>query len=398
MISIIEESFGYFKPLEKKVKNLYKNYSLEQKTKMTNFYNEIVFLETENISTFNSDINNKVNTMNKEINFFLFGNIKPEKRKCFEAGLKEVKNIVKSELFKFNTFSIISKVSEVVINCINKDEDDEKDDEKKIENSNSVISTTKDIMQSNKNDTKKKDRASFDDNDQVLNSIIELNNEIENNEKYDGKVKKKYKKYSELTQHLIEINYNYEKEKDTRRYDNDEFEGRIKIAYRPQDIGTYDERIIDEEVLKIEKDAAIIFIPGFRYIQENKLEEFKIFLTKDDVQIRTANIITKMISYLEIMLNRVLDMIFLSIQKYLYDSLIDDKMVCHLRNGIHILGFEKCKKLVEIKPEYGKKRTECINNIKNLKKALKEIDNLKSQNNVLYDNDDDDDEEDKENN
>jgi hypothetical protein len=69
MISIIEESFGYFKPLEKKVKNLYKNYSLEQKTKMTNFYNEIVFLETENISTFNSDINNKVNTMNKEINF-----------------------------------------------------------------------------------------------------------------------------------------------------------------------------------------------------------------------------------------------------------------------------------------------------------------------------------------
>jgi hypothetical protein len=266
MISIIEESFGYFKPLERKVKNLYKNYSLEQKTKMTNFYNEIVFLETENISTFNSDINNKVNTMNKEINFFLFGNIKPEKRKCFEAGLKEVKNIVKSELFKFNTFSIISKVSEVVINCINKDEDDEKDDEKKIENSNSVISTTKDIMQSNKNDTKKKDRASFDDNDQVLNSIIELNNEIENNEKYDGKVKKKYKKYSELTQHLIEINYNYEKEKDTRRYDNDEFEGRIKIAYRPQDIGTYDERIIDEEVLKIEKDAAIIFIPGFRYI------------------------------------------------------------------------------------------------------------------------------------
>jgi hypothetical protein len=119
MISIIEDSFGYFKPLERKVKNLYKNYSLEQKTKMTNFYNEIVFLETENISTFNSDINNKVNTMNKEINFFLFGNIKPEKRKCFEAGLKEVKNIVKSELFKFNTFSIISKVSEVVINCIN---------------------------------------------------------------------------------------------------------------------------------------------------------------------------------------------------------------------------------------------------------------------------------------
>ena len=73
--------------------------------------------------------------------------------------------------------------------------------------------------------------------------------------------------------------------------------------------------MIDEEVLKIEKDAAIIFIPGFRYIQEKKLKQFKEFITKDDVQIRTANIITKMVSYLEIMLNRVLDMIFLSIQK-----------------------------------------------------------------------------------
>ena len=33
MISIIEDSFGYFKPLERKVKNLYKSYSLEQKKK-----------------------------------------------------------------------------------------------------------------------------------------------------------------------------------------------------------------------------------------------------------------------------------------------------------------------------------------------------------------------------
>jgi hypothetical protein len=366
---------------------------------MTNFYNEIVFLETENISTFNSDINNKVNTMNKEINFYLFGDIRPEKRKCFFACLKEVKDIVKPELLKFNAFSIISKVSEVFLPCISNNEEEEKDDEKIIENSNLVISTTKEITQSKKLDAKIKDRVTKDDDDQVLKSINELNNEIEINSKYEGKVKEKYKKYSELTKSLIQINYNFEKEKNTRSYDNDEFEGRIKIAYRPQDIGTYNERMIDEEVLKIEKDAAIIFIPGFRYIQEKKLKQFKEFITKDDVQIRTANIITKMVSYLEIMLNRVLDMIFLSIQKYLYDSLIDDKMVCHLRNGIHILGFEKCKKLVEIKPEYGKKRTECINNIKNLKKALKEIDNLKSQNNVLYDNnDDDDDEEDKENN
>ena len=65
-----------------------------------------------------------------------------------------------------------------------------------------------------------------------------------------------------------------------------------------------------------------------------------------------------MASYLEIMLIRVLDMVFLSIQKYLYDRLIDDKMICHIRNGIHLLNFDKCKKLLEIKPDLEKKRNE----------------------------------------
>ena len=70
---IINECFWNFKTLEKKVSKLYSNYSLEQKKKMLDFYEEIYFLETENISTFNVDIINKVNTVNKHINFILFG-------------------------------------------------------------------------------------------------------------------------------------------------------------------------------------------------------------------------------------------------------------------------------------------------------------------------------------
>ena len=49
---------------------------------------------------------------------------------------------------------------------------------------------------------------------------------------------------------LTDIIYNYEKERDTRHYDNDEFSGRIKIAYRPKDIGTFNERLINEDILK----------------------------------------------------------------------------------------------------------------------------------------------------
>lgn len=397
MIPIIEESFGYYKPLEKKIKILYKNYSLEQKTKMTNFYDEIKFLETENISTFNNDLNNKLNTINKEINFYLFGDISSEKRSSYFTCLKGVKDLANLEIFKFNIISTVVRVSDFILTGIQKINENEKENSNKDDEKENKIDTinSKENEDSKKNNIIIKNKnIKDDDNDQVLKSINDLNNEIEINNKYDKKVKDQYKKYSNLAKSLIQINYNFEKEKNTRSYDDDEFEGRIKIAYRPQDIGTYTERITDEEVLKIEKDGAIIYIPGFRYIKKDKLDEFKEFITKGDVEIRTANIITKMVSYLEIMLNRVLDMIFLSIQKYLYDSLIDDKMVCHLRNGIHILGFEKCKKLVEIKPELGKKRTECINNIKNLKKALKEIDNLKSQNNVFVDDDGDEEEED----
>ena len=135
--------------------------------------------------------------MNKEINFFLFGDIRPEKRKCFFACLKEVKDIVKPELFKFNAFSIINKVSEVILPCISNNEEEEKDDENKIETP-VLVSTTKEIVDSKKIDIKIKDRVIKEDDDQVLKSINELNNEIEINSKYEGKVKEKYEKYSEL--------------------------------------------------------------------------------------------------------------------------------------------------------------------------------------------------------
>ena len=84
--------------------------------------------------------------------------------------------------------------------------------------------------------------------------------------------------------------------------------------------------------------------------------EFQKLITRDEIQIKTANVITKMISYLEVMLNRDLDMIFLSIKKYIYDRLTDDQMISYIRNELHLLKFEKCRKLIEIRPDDNKKR------------------------------------------
>ena len=62
---------------------------------------------------------------------------------------------------------------------------------------------------------------------------------------------------------------------------------------------------------------------------------------------KTANVITKMIAYLEIMLNRVLDSFFLMIKKYLYNKLAND-MINHIKEEINKLKFEECKNIENI--------------------------------------------------
>ena len=391
---IISESFGNFKSLEKKIIRLYQNYSEEQKKKMFDFYEEVYFLETENISTFNIEIINKVNTMNKHINYFLFGQNKAKKKKqlCISIFKKIKDSIPLKNLGPNNIDNNVEKNLDLEQN--QKEKEDEQKNENEIETKTEKEEEPK--TEDDKVSTSTRDLTQEDD--KVSSSIRDLTKEVVENKKYGDLVKDKYQKYSELIQSIIGIIYNYEKEKNTRKFDHDEFVGRINIAYRPQEIGTFDEKLINEEFTKISEESENEFIPGFQYINKDKLEEFQELITKGEVQLKTANTITKMVSYLEIMLNRVLDMIFLSIQKYLYDRLTDDRMIYHIRNGIHLLSFEKCKKLVEIKPDLTRKRNECKDNIKNLKKALREIDNLKSENNIFLEEDDEeDDDEDEEN-
>ena len=327
---------------------------------MIDFYDEIYFLETENISTFNIDIINKVNSLNKHINFILFG--------------KLYKNIKQLDVQKFNPLEFINFEKEIIEydNLISNES------EKESLNSEDI----KDIQES-KIEDKEKDNKNIllcvgidNTKNNDYKTIDDLTNEVTKNNNFGKVVKTKYKKHSVLIKSLMQINYNYEKEKNTRSYDQDEYAGRFNIAYRPQDIGTFDEKIINEDVVKIYDDSQNEFIPRFQYINKEKLKEFINFIKEGKVQLKAANAITKMVAYLEVMLIRVNDMVFLGIQKYLYDRLTDDKMICYIRNGINSLSFEKCKKLIEINPELEKKRTENINNIKNLKKALIEIQNL----------------------
>jgi hypothetical protein len=81
-----------------------------------------------------------------------------------------------------------------------------------------------------------------------------------------------------------------------------------------------------------------------------------------------------MVAYAEVMCNRVIDILFLSIKTYLYDNLTNDNMINYLRKGIFKIfhdNSDDCKKLFETDPEIEKEKLTCKNNIEKLYSALK---------------------------
>ena len=364
---IIKESFWEFQNLEKKVSKLYSKYSSNQKEKMMKFYEQIYYLETENIYTFNTSLIDKVNNLNKQINYILFG----EKKKTNEIIPKIVEKSINT-FINTNPSNQLNSIKLEEENFYEVPSDNDENEDNKEEKKSEV-----------KKEEKKEDEKIKNEVNDPLKTINELTSEINNNNKIGEIVKEKYKKSSELKKSEIINVYNYGKEKKVRQFDHDEFSGRIKVAYGPSDIDTFYERLIDENIIKLNEDSKNEFIPGFQYIEKKKLAEFQKLIYNGDIQMKAANIVTKMIAYLEVMLNRNLDIFYLSIQKYLYDNLTDDIMIDHIRDKIHLLDFEKCQKLVEINPDYNKKRDECLNSIKNLKEALKSISSLKNMDNII---------------
>jgi len=392
----IDISFKNFELLKRKVMNLYKNYAKDQKEKMLNFYEEIKSLEEKNVSTFNVSIIEKVNSMNKHINYFLFGKNKykknSEKKKCLnnlKKGLKVGLGIINP-----NAAKVIDNIDNINPNQNQNNGNDQNNEAEDIEEDEKEEEKKEEIKEEEKKEEKKEEED--DDGDKTFKIIDDLNSEVYKNPNFGEIVKKKYQKNSELKKNEIISNYKYERQREIRRNEKDEFSGRIKIAYIEHDIETFYERIIDENIVNSIEYKDNEFIPGFQYINRVKLEEFQRLISEGKIQMKTANLITKMVAYLEIMLNRILDTIYLSIQKYLYDRLTNDDMIKFIRNKIHLMKFSNCKKLIEEKQGLNKQIDECKNNIKNLKEALDKIRGLKFEDMVFLEEEEDEEENGKE--
>jgi hypothetical protein len=299
IIPLIDNAFGDFYNLKIKVVKIFSDYADEQRKKVQDIFKELYYLETENVLTYNSDLINKVNCLNKHINFYLLG-----------------KKLKRHERDK---------------------EDHSKKNAEKNEN----------------NSVKKK---------------IALEEDIVDNDVGQA-VKNTFEEKSKIINSLIEIVSNFDNESIARYFDSNEYTGRIKIAYKPEDIATYDEKIINPDHEKFYDENKYEFIPGFQYIEKNKLDEFKKLIKEGKIQIKTANVITKMVTYMEIMLNRVLDTLFLTIKKYLYNKLTDADMINHIKNEIHLINFAESKNIMEISSEITNKRKQFKDNLKKFKEA-----------------------------
>ena len=364
---IIKVSFGGYENLLEKVSIIFNDYSEKKKEKMLKFYKQIFKLETENISTFDKmNLSNHINTLNKHINYIFYKQLKIEVN-------NEVNNI-EDQIAELNKEG---KIGEKIQEEIKEDEKKEpegeelKVDDKKEEEKEEVKDET-----GNRNIFEIKEPIK---NEKVMTTIDDLTTEVTNNPLFGEEVKKRFNEKSDLLQSLIKINYNYENERSTRFYDSIDYKGRIKIGYRPQDMGAYTEKIENQESLKYNKleKGEIEFIPGFQFIEKNELNKFIKNIMDGKIEMRTVNAVAQMISYLEIMCTRVLDTIFLAVQKYLYDSLTNEKMIDNIRSKLYLLDFEDCKNLIEINPEKAAIRKECNIVVKNLNEALKRIETLK---------------------
>ena len=339
----LKNAFTKYINLKSEIVRLYNNYSDIQYNKMTKFYKEICLLETKNITSFDLELNYKCNALVRKILNFLYkgneleNNINTNSNENTNNDSNQNQNIKKKEDTSDNVIS-----------------DEKEDIIKGVKNINNFI------VQKFKELTK--------------DTIEKLNLEVKQNPNYKEEVKKKFDQYkSDITQIIGMIN-NYEVEQLTRIYDSLGCKGRPKLAYEPENITTFDERIED---FNLNEDEGYEFIPGFQYIKNKNLNDFINLFKSGQVIPKTANTVVKMVVYAEVMCNRTIDVIFLAIQNYLYDNLTNREMCEYLRNEVHKLlikqEFEESKKLLEVNREVAEEIKQCKMKIRKFEAALEKV-------------------------
>jgi len=199
-------------------------------------------------------------------------------------------------------------------------------------------------------------------------------------------VKNAFQKIGDNIDFSFKINSNYEKEKKFKQIQYDEKACIIKISYHPQNISEFNQKITindmdDKTDTNDEKDKNLYeFIPGYDYIKKENLNNFKELIKNKKIPLTTANVITEFIAYLEVMIDRFLDMLFMSIRSNLYSNLTDNKTINDIHDQLKKLNFESNKDLMGISTKMAKEKKEYEKRLENLYQAEEILQKLKSDN------------------
>ena len=368
---IIKSSFEQFINLKNKVTEIYDEYSDSQFEKMKKFYKEICLLETRNITSFDLELNYKCHVLVRKILHFLFKKEEIEQLPPEEEHKENEENQ--------NNNNINNNINN---NNNNMNIENIETNRNLIERSENIIIDTSDNKIGDERDEIIKGIKNINDlvikkfRELTKDTINKLTQEVQTNPNYKKNVKDKYQEYKNDIMQIVGIINNYEIEELTRIYDSIGCKGRPKLSYNPETITTFDERI---ENININGKDGYEFVPGYQYIKNQSLNDFIDFFKSGKVSGTTVNTVIKMVAYAEIVCNRVIDILFLSIQNYLYDNLTNDLMITEIRNKLHKflfrINFEECKELLEVNREIAEEIKVCKSNIYKLKASLKDINN-----------------------
>ena len=299
----INTSFGDYKNLENKVKELYEAYTKSQYDKMQKFYKEICLLETRNITSFDLELNYKCNVLVRKILNFIYKKIeilkKIEKDDDEENNInnpndsKGSENNIKTDIYTITNMSI-----EITNNIFKENNNEDNNEVYTIVDTsdNTICDYRGDIIKGIKNINYLSIKSFQKLTKETINKLYE---EVETNPNFKKNVKDRFREYKSHIMQIVGIINNYEIEQLTRIYDSLGCKGRPKLSYTPENITTFDERI--EEDIKIDKKDEYEFIPGFQFIKNKNLNDFINFYKSGEVIPKTANTIVKMVSYAEVM-------------------------------------------------------------------------------------------------
>ncbi|ORX53885.1 P-loop containing nucleoside triphosphate hydrolase protein [Piromyces finnis] len=331
--SFIDDFFKDYPYLKDEINYFFEEYAMEKKNAVIKFYKELKTLNSNRISTYNSDLIIKHNYLVKEIN------------SCLLEG--------SIDIYKSN-------------NDLNVDDEYTDNDNTQYEeteyvnNNDSTYSFGEETDYVNNNDS----TYSFGEETDYMN-----NND--STDKFGKKILKRNNKNTKNSILFIKCLVNYENDKIFKKKEYNECIGRNKVALSLDKILNFDDKLYDNNTISFIDEYA--FVPGFQYIKKDNLDKFKEHIKNGSIEIKTANIVVQMLSYIEIMLNRVLDMIFMSAETNLYDKLIDNDMIGYIKSKI---GSNDLPRLLEMPQKQAEEKLKLENKLKEFKELKKKYDEL----------------------